>query len=146
LRTTRRIPKTLSGVSVEPVAKFVVNPLSAADIPQRATLIGNIFKPGVGELELETINTESNILLQFYSKENIWKPGDHMKCLLLRGTAFRFSSCFGSTCIRESTFSSMKQIKSKHRSRFRNSHLNDCLRIATLSYVPDFKVVVEEKQ
>lgn len=129
------------------MTKFVVNPLNAAGVPERATLTGIIFKVDVGKLELEIINTENDIVLQSYSKEkNFWKPVGHMKCPLLQGTVLRYNSCFGSTCLREVLFSSMKKIKYKHRPRLTGSHLNDCLPVTTLSYVPDFKVVVEEKQ
>jgi hypothetical protein len=84
--------------SIETVIKFVVNPFNAVDVSQTATLIANLFQADVGELELEIINIRSDIVLQSYSKKkNFWKLVDGMKYPILRGTALRINSCFGST-------------------------------------------------
>jgi hypothetical protein len=94
------------------MTEFVAHPLNAADAPQRATLIGNISKADVAELELETINTESDIVLLSCSKEeNFWKPVGPTECPLLRGTALSFNSCFGFTCLLETSFSCMNKSK-----------------------------------
>jgi hypothetical protein len=104
--------------SIETVIQFVVNPFNAVDVSETATLTANLFQADVGELELEIINIQSDIVLQSYSKEkNFWKLVDGMKYPILRGTALRINSCFGSIYLCEALFSSMKQIKSKHRSR-----------------------------
>jgi hypothetical protein len=79
------------------VTTFVVNPFNAV-VSRTEKLNGNIFQAYeyVGELELETINTQRDLVLQSYSKEqSFWKLVDRMKYSFLRGTALKTNSCFG---------------------------------------------------
>ena len=55
--------------------------------------------------------------------------------------AVRLLSIFGSTYLCESTFSTMNNIKNKHRSKLTNEHLEACLRVAVSTRVPDFKLL-----
>ncbi|KAG8227259.1 hypothetical protein J437_LFUL003992, partial [Ladona fulva] len=50
---------------------------------------------------------------------------------LLRSVVYKIKSCFGSTYLCESLFSTMNIIKSKNRSRLTDSHLDSCLRAGT---------------
>jgi hypothetical protein len=52
--------------SIETVIKFVVHLFNAVDVSETATLIANLFQADVGELELEIINIQSDIVLLSY--------------------------------------------------------------------------------
>lgn len=74
---------------------------------------------------------------------DFWKllPNERYPCL--RKWALKMCSIFGSTYLCETTFSSMKLIKSKTRNRMTDSTLSHTLRIATSKMEVDFKSLVE---
>jgi hypothetical protein len=56
------------------------------------------------------------------------------------------NSFFGRTELCKALFSSMKQIKSKYRSRLTDCHVIDFLLVASSPHDPHFSTLVEEKE
>ncbi len=63
----------------------------------------------------------------------------------VKRAALKLLSMFGSTYICESLFSTLKQVKSKHRSVLTDTHVKELLRVATTEYKPVLKKIVETK-
>ncbi|CAB1329235.1 unnamed protein product [Coregonus sp. 'balchen'] len=63
-----------------------------------------------------------------------------------RDIAMLLLTMFPSTYICESAFSSMNAIKSQDRNRLSDSHLGQCLRIATTEYKPDIRKVASSRR
>ncbi|KAG8222197.1 hypothetical protein J437_LFUL001289, partial [Ladona fulva] len=67
-----------------------------------------------------------------------WKLVEKDRFPLLRSVAYKIKSCFGSTYLCESLFSTMNIIKSKNRNRLTDSHLDSCLRAGTSVLLQNF--------
>ncbi|KAJ8014471.1 hypothetical protein DPEC_G00040580 [Dallia pectoralis] len=63
-----------------------------------------------------------------------------------RDIAMLLLTMFPSTYICESAFSSMNAIKSQDRNRLTDSHLGQCLRIATTEYRPDIRKIASSRR
>ncbi|XP_029905790.1 general transcription factor II-I repeat domain-containing protein 2B-like [Myripristis murdjan] len=63
-----------------------------------------------------------------------------------RAFAVLLLTMFPSTYICESSFSSMNAIKSQDRNRLSNTHLGQCLRIATTEYKPDIRKIASSRR
>ncbi|KAF0737720.1 general transcription factor II-I repeat domain-containing protein 2-like, partial [Aphis craccivora] len=111
---------------LEPVAQFISNPFTG-DVETKANDIGNLF------------NLDITITSEF------WKHASTQKYPNLRSIALRISSFFGSTWLCESTFSSMKYLKNKYRSRITDSNLDSSLRAAVSNYIPQFSKLSENQ-
>ena len=77
--------------------------------------------------------------------DSFWKFASNEQYLRLRDFAMKICSMFGSTYICESTFSSMKRLKSKERNRMGNETLDDCLRLSTTEIEPNIETVTKSK-
>jgi hypothetical protein len=91
------------------------------------------------QLELTDMQTDDELTEAFHSSAR----GQFYKCLSdskfpnIKGLATKMSTVFGSTYICEQTFSQMKLIKSKFRTRMTNDHLHHCLRLS-VSNLPTY--------
>ncbi|XP_022162363.1 general transcription factor II-I repeat domain-containing protein 2-like [Myzus persicae] len=106
---------------LEPVAQFISNPFSG-DVETRANEIGDLFNLDKTVLEMEIITLQNDSILKITSE--FWKHASAQKYPNLRSIALRVTSFFGSTWLCESTFSSMKYLKNKYRSRITDSNLD----------------------
>ncbi|XP_050065732.1 general transcription factor II-I repeat domain-containing protein 2A-like [Aphis gossypii] len=120
---------------LEPVAQFISNPFSG-DVETRAKEIGDLFNLDKTVLEMEIITLQNDSILKITSE--FWKHASAQKYPNLRSIALRVTSFFGSTWLCESTFSSMKYLKNKYRSRITDSNLDSSLRAAVSNYLPEF--------
>ncbi|KAE9521271.1 hypothetical protein AGLY_018334 [Aphis glycines] len=120
---------------LEPVAQFISNPFSR-DVETRANEIGDLFNLDKTILEMEIITLQNDSTLKITSK--FWKHTITQKYPNLRSIALRVTSFFDSTWLCESTFSSMKYLKNKYRSRITDSYLDSSLRAAVSNYLPEF--------
>lgn len=124
---------------IEPAVAFFINPLSAVDVMETATSIGDVAQASVEELELEMVELQNNFVVKLnYGDGYFWERVDLQKFPLLKRTAAKIHSYFGSTRLRESLFSAMKSAKSKNRTRLTGDHLDGYLRTGTSSYTPDY--------
>ena len=64
----------------------------------------------------------------------------------VKRAALKILSMFRSTYVCESMFSTLKQVKSKHRSVLTDTHVKELLRLATTEYKPDLKRIVQNKE
>ena len=130
---------------IEPIASFILNPFSSTDISEVSAQIAVVSnKPNI-DIEMEMINLQSNLVLKAKSSNpDFWKYVEKTKYPLLKETYHRMLACFGSTYLCESAFSTLKILKSKYRSRLTDSHLNDCIRMAVSSYVPEYSKLAED--
>ncbi|KAG8231732.1 hypothetical protein J437_LFUL012039 [Ladona fulva] len=134
--------------SLEPVASLFVNPITIHhEATETATTIARIISSEVGNLELEIVDLKNDVILQAHATDvDFWKRVEKDRFPLLRSVAYKIKSCFGSTYLCESLFSTMNIIKSKNRSRLTDSHLESSLRAGTSACVPNMQVLVDETQ
>ncbi|KAF0754049.1 SCAN domain-containing protein 3-like [Aphis craccivora] len=95
---------------------FISNPFSG-DVEIRANKIGNLFDIDKTVLEMEIITLQNDSI--FKSTSEFWK---------------------------NSTFSSVKYLKKKYRSKITNSNLDSSIRAAISNYIPEFSKLAEKNQ
>ncbi|ETE64107.1 hypothetical protein L345_10125, partial [Ophiophagus hannah] len=133
--------------SIEPVVSFFENPFSPIDVAETAVAIGELCQALVEEVEMEIVGLQNDIILKSNtSHANFWNLVDAQKFPLLRKTAAKIKSYFGSTYQCESVFSTRRFIKSKNRTRMTDKHLDDCLRVAISSYTPNYNRLADGMQ
>ncbi|XP_054831567.1 general transcription factor II-I repeat domain-containing protein 2A-like [Eublepharis macularius] len=124
---------------IEPAVAFFINPFGPVNITETATSIADIAQASIKEIELEMVGLQNNFVVKSnYGDGHFWDRVDPQKFPLLKRTAAKIQSYFGSTCLRESLFSTMKSIKLKNRTRLTGDHLDGYLRTGTSSYTPDY--------
>ena len=64
----------------------------------------------------------------------------------VKQAVLKILSMFGSTYICESMFSTLKHIKSKHRSVLTDTLVKELLRVAATEYKPDLKKIAQYKE
>ena len=64
----------------------------------------------------------------------------------VKQAALNILKMFGSTYVCESVFSTLKHVKSKHRSVLTDTHVKELLRVATTEYKPDLKKIAQYKE
>uniref|UniRef100_A0A8C5SPD7 SCAN box domain-containing protein n=1 Tax=Laticauda laticaudata TaxID=8630 RepID=A0A8C5SPD7_LATLA len=133
--------------SIEPVVSFFENPFSPINVAETAVAIGELCQALVEEVEMEIVGLQNDIILKSNtSHANFWNLVDAQKFPLLRKTAAKIKSYFGSTYQCESVFSTRRFIKSKNRTRMTDKHLDDCLRVAISSYTPNYNRLADGMQ
>ena len=75
-----------------------------------------------------------------------WKSVPMKKYPNVKRAALKILAMFGSTYICEAVFSTLKLVKSKHRSVLTNTHVKELLRLATTEYKPDLKRIVQDRE
>ena len=76
----------------------------------------------------------------------LWKSVPIKKYPNVKRGALKILSMFGSTYICESVFSTLKHVKSKHRSLLTDTHMKELLRVAATEYKPDLKKIAQYKE
>lgn len=102
-------------------------------------------------LQLELIDLQVDDLIRKQFNSNSMKLIDFYKSLpdqfpRLKNLARTYISLFGSTYRCEQTFSSMKYVKSKYKSRLSDGHLKDILTIRHSSFKPELDKILNEKK
>ena len=99
-----------------------------------------------GELELIEMQEDQALQLTYKSTSitEFWKFVLESKDPELKKAACRIISIFGTTYLCESFYSTLKFVKSKHRSVLTNQHLKELLRSAVTNYSPNFKELSRE--
>lgn len=134
---------------IMPVIHMVENPYNAdvREVSQHCDRFG-VSKERFEEELIELKN--NNVLKQKHNDESMvdfwmhYVPGDSYSTITL--CAKKILTCFGSTYVCESAFSTMGIIKSKQRNSLTDKHLHDCLRTATSAYQPDLRRLVAKMQ
>lgn len=135
---------------LQPIFSFLLNPF--IDEP---LALCNILEPyceaDLPSLLTEITNLQSSIIIrsQYGSEKTLldfWRLVPATSFSHLCGIASRIVALWGSTYCCESTFSTMKYVKSKYRSAMSNEHLEGLLRIACTSRTPEYEKIVTEKQ
>lgn len=130
------------------ICAFMSNPFAPVDIEQVAAKMLKVFNlPNDSEIDMEIVKMQNDIELSARARDSdFWGLVSRERFPLLSACALRLSAYFGSTYLCEMTFSQMKIIKSKTRSRLSDGHLTDCLRLAVSSYEPNFKSLTNSIQ
>ena len=98
------------------------------------------------QLELCELQCDSFLLSRKNeTQKRFWKLVSKDKFPKLKDFALKMHSMFGSTYVCESTFSTMKLIKSRNKNRMVNQTLDNCLRLSTTSIDDDIETIVSEK-
>jgi hypothetical protein len=132
---------------IEPIVTFLLTPFESIEVTEIAQKICTIFKLTAEKqyIEEEIINLQSNLILKSERKnQNFWRLVDEKIYPNLKTTAMKIESFFGSTYLCETLFSSMAVIKNKYRSRLTDDNLDNCLRVASSSYIPNYAKLVDD--
>lgn len=126
---------------------FFLNPFEINTI-QGEFSISNIImtQKASGELELIEMQEDQALQLKYKSTSitEFWKFVPESKYPELKKAACRIISIFGTTYLCESFYSTLRFVKSKHRSVLTNQHLKELLRSAVTNYSPNFKELSRE--
>jgi hypothetical protein len=82
-------------------------------------------------------NVELKEVFRSSTREQFYKCLSDSKFPNIKGLATKMLTVFGSTYMCEQTFSRMKLIKPKFRTRMTNDHLHHCLRISVTNFPTD---------
>ena len=99
--------------------------------------------------ELEMINLrEEDQLKPALREETIeyWKSVPMKKYPNVKWAAIKILAMFEWTYVCEPVFSTLKLVKSKHRSVLTDTHVKELLRLATTEYKLDLKSIVQSKE
>lgn len=129
------------------IAQFVASPLSSIDIEQVSSVMNQMLGENTTQIEMEIIALQCDLTLKSTTDAKcIWPFVCKDKYPSLVSVALKIKAMFSSTYLCESSFSNMKLIKNKYRSRLTDEHLDNCLRMSVTSYSPNLKKLVEDNQ
>ncbi|XP_077305914.1 general transcription factor II-I repeat domain-containing protein 2A-like [Lithobates pipiens] len=126
-----------------PQITFLVDPFNAETDCLKAPLV---IDEGAAEMEMIDLREEDK--LKPALKEGtieFWKLVPMEKYPNVKRAALKILSMFGSTYVCESVFSTLKHVKSKHRSVLTDTHVKELLRVTTTEYKPDLNMIVQYK-
>ncbi|XP_072377981.1 general transcription factor II-I repeat domain-containing protein 2-like [Diabrotica undecimpunctata] len=125
---------------IEAVAQFVSYPYMPFDAESLSQTIEQHFSENRPETELDIVTLQNDLCLKSVAgKENFWCIVSKQKYPILVNVALKMGALFCSTYLCKSTFSNMKLIKNKYRSRLTDEHLDSCIRLGITNYQPDIK-------
>ena len=126
-------------------AFFIDEPLALCNV------LATHCEADLPSLLTEVTTLQSSIILRsrYRSEKTLlgfWRliPATNFPCL--SGLASQIVALWGSTYCCESTFSTMKFVKSKFRSSMSNAHLDNLLRLACTSRAPMYDRILNDKQ
>lgn len=135
---------------LEPLALFISQPFCDIDIENISDKICDFLSCESTHIEDEVIRLRNDISLKANfgcDLPSFWKLASPPIYPHILELVSRIFSCFGSTYFCEMGFSTMNNIKNKHRNRLSDCHLADCLRLAvSSSYVPDYDHLAKNMQ
>lgn len=139
--------------AIKKLRNYFYDPMVQQDTTNVAGIIRELFPTidmcGIRE---EMVSIRHNETYRFrFSKcsdvDECWKTVvDKTQYSNLLGLYKRLLSCFASSYLCESMFSSMKHVKSRLRSRLTDENREHLLRISTSSYAPNFQALAEDTQ
>jgi hypothetical protein len=100
------------------------------------------------QLDRTDMQTNDELKEAFHSstREQFYKCLSDSKFLNIKGLATKMLTVFGSTYMCEQTFSRMKLIKSKFRTRMTNDHLHHCLSMSVTNFPTDINLLTAKLQ
>ena len=109
-------------VHIDLVVTFFLNPFNNTESPRAIVVtISDVYGVPQGNHEVEILTPLSDLYIKARKHENnFWSFADASRYTLLRYIALLLNSYFGSTYLCEETFSRMKYVKSKFRTRLTN--------------------------
>ena len=126
------------------VAQFVNYPSVEIDAEEFSTCVVKHFGENQAAVEIEVVDFQNDLSLRTLSTTgNIWPLVPKEKYPNVIRVALRMKAMFSSTYLCEASFSSMKFIKNKYRNRLTDEHLDNCIRMATTTYSPNFKKILD---
>ncbi|RVE64818.1 hypothetical protein OJAV_G00129590 [Oryzias javanicus] len=127
-----------------PQITFLVDPFNAEMDCLKIPLVTD---EAVAELEMIDLCEEDQLKAVFREGTiEFWKCVPMEKYPNIKRAALKILSMFGSTYVCESVFSTLKHVKSKHRSVLTDTHVKELLRVATTEYKPDLRRIVHDKE
>ncbi|XP_013125772.2 general transcription factor II-I repeat domain-containing protein 2 [Oreochromis niloticus] len=127
-----------------PQITFLVDPFNAETGCLKVPLVTD---EAAAELEMIDLCEEDQLKPALREGTiEFWKSVPMEKYPNVKRAALKILSMFGSTYVCESVFSTLKHVKSKHRSVLTDTHVKELLRVATTEYKPDLKRIVPGKE
>ncbi|XP_077087099.1 general transcription factor II-I repeat domain-containing protein 2A-like [Siphateles boraxobius] len=127
-----------------PQISFLINPFTAESDCLKAPLVEDEAATQLEMIELSEDDRLKSVLRE--GTVEFWKIVPNERYPNVKQAAVKLLSMFGSTYMCESLFSTLKQVKSKHRSVLTDTHVKELLRVATTEYKPDLTKIVETKE
>ena len=127
-----------------PQITFLVDPFDTEQDCLKAPLVTD-----EAAAELEMIDLYEEVQLKPVLREGtigFWRMVPLEKYPNVKRAALKILSMFGSTYVCESVFSTLKHVKSKHRSVLTDTHVKELLRVATTEYKLNLKKIVQDKE
>uniref|UniRef100_A0A8C9ZGS6 HAT C-terminal dimerisation domain-containing protein n=1 Tax=Sander lucioperca TaxID=283035 RepID=A0A8C9ZGS6_SANLU len=126
-----------------PQITFLINPFTAESDCLKAPLVTNEAASQLEMIELCEDDRLKSVLRE--GTTEFWKTVPTDRYPNVKQAALKLMSMFAATYVCESVFSTLKQVKSKHRSVLTDTHVKELLRVATTEYKPDLKRLVDNK-
>ncbi|KAI4888758.1 hypothetical protein NFI96_007104 [Prochilodus magdalenae] len=127
-----------------PQITFLVNPFAADSDCLKPPLVTDEAASQMEMIELFEDDRLRSVLSE--GTLDFWKIVPMEKYPNVKQAALKLLSMFGSTYVCETVFSTLKHVKSKHRSVLTDTHVKELLRVASTEYKPDLKRIVENKE
>ena len=127
-----------------PQITFLVDPFNAEQDCLKALVVTDEAAAGLEMIDLYE-ETQLKPVLREGTIE-FWKLVPLEKYPNVKRAAPKILSMFGSPYVCESVFSTLKHVKSKHRSVLTDTHVKELLRVATTEYKPNLKKIVQDKE
>lgn len=132
---------------LDPIVTYMCNPFGNVDVEEITENIKSMFSLPLEENEVLLL--QCDVMLKAHRSEstnNFWRLMDETKYPNLKKLVYYLTSFFGSTYLCESAFSTMNIIKTKHRSRLTDEHLESSIRLAVTTSVPRYERLVDNMQ
>ena len=127
-----------------PQITFLVDPFNSETDCLKAPLVSD---EAAAELEMIDLCEEDQLKPALREGTiEFWKSVPMKKYPNVKRAALKILAMFGSTYVCESMFSTLKLVKSEHRSVLTDTHVKELLRLATTEYKPDLKRIVQDKE
>jgi hAT family C-terminal dimerisation region len=133
---------------VELLGQFVSAYFINFDIENLSSCIVENFQEDGPSSEMELIEFLCDLSLKSVAStvESVWPFVPTEKYPILVRIALKTKALFCSTYLCESTFSTMKVVKSKYRNIFTDVHLDNCIRMGVTRYSAKIEKNVEESE
>ncbi|XP_069059006.1 general transcription factor II-I repeat domain-containing protein 2-like isoform X1 [Pleurodeles waltl] len=132
---------------LEPCVMFTSNPFMEVDVSDISDKMSVLFNLDSATMEMEILTLQNDIELKARQSDiHFWSLVDAEKYKNIHTAAMKLFTLFSSTSLCQSASSVMNFVKSTFRTCLTDEHLNDSVRVALSSYIPDYRGLVDTRQ
>lgn len=127
-----------------PQITFLIDPFNADTDCLKTPLVTDEAASELEMIELREDDRLKSLLKEGHVTFRRAVPTEKYPCV--KRAALKLLSMFSTTYVCEKLFSTLKHVKSKHRSILTDTHVKELLRLATTEYKPDLQKITENKR